>query len=267
MWAAQLYNLLLKPLDLLPAWWGLGLISVGTGLLLPLLYRWTSDQEGLRRTKQKLQAHLLEIVLYRHDLRALGRAEKKLLASNLAYLRQALRPLAVAFLLLGPLFGPLNLRYGYRPLPAGKTTLVSVKLRPEGGNLPEVTLETPPGVEVEAVVRIPCLQEISWRVRGQAQGRYVLSVVAGRQRLAKELIVGESSQRLSPKRVRSGFWDQLFHSTESPLPPEAGVETIAIRYPPTALAVGPWRVHWVVPFLLISLLVSFGVKGRLGIQV
>ena len=64
----SLFDLLFLPFRSLNPWAGMIFISLLTGLLMLLIYRWTSNQAGIRRVKDKIKAHLLELRLYKDNM-------------------------------------------------------------------------------------------------------------------------------------------------------------------------------------------------------
>ena len=88
----------------------------------------TSDQEALFNAKQRLKAHLLELLLYSNDMVLSMRAQKDLFLTNLSYIRCTLRPILFLLIPVILLLVQMDMRYGIRPLQVGETTLLRVKL-------------------------------------------------------------------------------------------------------------------------------------------
>ncbi len=261
-----LFNLGLDPL-VSHAWVGLALVSALTGLVLLVIFRYTSNQRGIRTAKDRILAHLLEVVLYRDQMRVVVRAQSRLVIDNLRYLGHALVPLAFMILPVGLMLVQLDLRYGRRPLRVGETAVVSVKLRP-GTDLDKVALNAPQGVKVETPsLRIPALNEVDWRVRATAAGDHKVTVSTGEDEVAKQVVVGDRAARVSTARVDSGVWAQFLHPGEPPVPASSSVQSIAVSYGYADLPLGRWRINWVWAWLIISMAFGYALKGPLRVQV
>ncbi len=144
---------------------------------------------------------------------------------------------------------------------------MAVKVKP-GIDLETVALSAPPGVIVETEsLRIPALGEVDWRVRAAGAGRQELRLVAGGKELVKEIVVGEWRGRVSAARVDGGIWPQFLNPGEPPLPAEAPVRSVTISYPSAEMRLFGWRMHWVWPWLIISMAFGYALKGPLKVQV
>src|SRR4030067_1152469 len=75
------------------SWPGMIIISTLTGVVLLFVVRCTSNQRGIRAAKDRILSHLLEVVLYRDELRVVLRAQARLAKDKLRYLGHALVPL------------------------------------------------------------------------------------------------------------------------------------------------------------------------------
>jgi hypothetical protein len=249
------------------AWAGLIFISLITGAVLLMVFRYTSNQRGIRATKDQIISHLLEVLLYRDDVRVVLRAQARLARDNLRYLGYALVPLAFMLIPVGLLLVQTDLRFGHRPLKKGEKAIVAVKVAP-GVNLDELALSASPGIEVETLpLRIPALDEVDWRVKAVAAGKQELRIGLGAEEIVKDIMVGPSGGRISGARVAGSLWAQFLHPGEPPIPRDAGAKSITVSYPSAHMELLGWRLHWVWPWLLISMAFGYALKGPLRVQV
>jgi hypothetical protein len=248
-------------------WAGLIAISLATGGLLLLIFRYTSNQRAIRATKDRILAHLLEVVLYRDQMRVVVRAQARLFVDNLRYLGYALVPLAFMVVPVGLLLVQLDLRYGHRPLRVGERAIVSVKLAPNA-DLGRVALSAPPGIEVETEsLRIPALNEVDWRIRAEETGLHEVQVSVGDQTVSKQITAGRNWARISLARAGRATWQQFLHPGEPPLPADSPVTSITVSYPRADLTLFGRPVHWVWPWLVISMVFGYALKGPLRVNV
>jgi hypothetical protein len=140
-------------------------ISVLAGAGMGWVLYATSDEERIRAVKRRVQAHLLELRVYRDEPAVMWQAQKSLFAANARYVLLMLRPALWMSLPLLILLPWMDARFGYQPLPVGSAAVVTVALRGpvEGAR---VVLETPDGIAVETpAVRVPEERQVSWRIR------------------------------------------------------------------------------------------------------
>ncbi len=248
----------------------LAAVSLLVGLFMLFIFKKTSDQDGIRRAKDRIKAHLLELRLYRGDFGQTMRSQGRILAANGRYFLHAVRPMLVMLVPILLVLFQLDARYGARSPRPGEAVLVKVKVDPSlklSGLEP--VLEAPAGAVVETPpLRIEEEHEVDWRVRAAAPGRHTLTVRIGGQTAAKELSVGRPGPaRIAPLKVRRGGGAQLANPGEKPLARDSRIVSIETAYPPARLSYFGWRMHWLVAFFLLSLLFGFGLKGVFKVEI
>jgi hypothetical protein len=260
---SRLFDVLLRPFQSLDPLYGLLVVSVLTGLLMVLVFRYTSNQRAIKAAKDRLKAHLLALWLFQDQLSVVFQTHRRLLATTAAYMKQSLLPLAVLFLPLVIILVQLELRLGQQPLQPGESFLLKAHLT-DSTQLMETSLRLPPGLALAAPpLRIVEQKEIDWKITAKQSGTFQVDVVVGQRDFAKQVIAADSLVRLSPRRVRAGVLGAFLNPGEPLLPSDGPVESIEVRYRPRQVAVGPWQMHWLIPFLVFSLVSAFSVKGVL----
>lgn len=261
------FDLVFAPAALSP-WLGLVIVSLLTGGVLLLVFRYTSNQRAIKRTKDQIVGHLLEVVLYRDELRVVLRAQARLFKDNLRYLGNALVPLCFMIIPVAFFLVQTDLRFGHRPLQVGETAILSVKLAPEAGDLNALSISPPAGIELDSPpLRIPARREVDCRIRAVAPGAHDLQLIINDRDFTKRVVVGAGSQRVSTARVGSSLWAQFLHPGEPPVPSGVPVTSVAISYPDASLRLFGWRLHWVWPWLILSMAFGYALKGPLRVQV
>jgi hypothetical protein len=74
-------------------------------------------------------------------------------------------------------------------------------------------------------------------------------------------------RRRSPLRTDGKLISQLVYPSESPLPDEAPLESIAVTYPPGKVAILGKPVSWLVLFAGLSTVFVFALRKRLGVAI
>lgn len=263
----RLFDLLFWPFRSWSPLYSLTVVSVLTGILMLVVYRFTSDQAGIRRVKDRIKAHLLEVRLFQDQLEVVLQAHVRLLRCTLTYMRYSLRPLAVMILPLLLIMVQLEMRLGHFPVLPGEPFLLTAKVSTPAW-LEQTSLRLPPAVRLDSPpLRIPDRREISWRLIAQEPGDFEVGVAVGEKSFAKEVTVGGSTVRLSAKRVQSGLWDRFLYPGEPPLPDEAPLEWIEVQYSPRRIDLGLFQAHWLFPFFGFSIVAGLALKGVLGTEI
>ena len=266
----KIFVVLFWPFLNMNPWIGMFLVSFLTGLLMLFIYKHTSNQEGLRKVKNKIKAHLLELRLFKDNLSVSLRAQGNILRTNLKYIGYSLKPLLVMIIPVVLILIQLNFWFAYDSLQSGQDTILRVKL---GEGIPlldtEVEIKTDSGILLETPpLRIEESSEINWRIRANKDGIHRISIWVEGQDYTKTVSVGQKTlSRISPLRTRKNFLKELFYPTESPLPKEGPVETIEITYPPRNLALFGGHIHWLIVYFLLSIIIGFSLKGFFKVEI
>ena len=256
-------DLLFRLLRPLPLFAVLSFFSVLTAVLALLVIRWTSDQKAIRRVKDRIGAHVLAVRLFPDQLSVVLRAYLTLLGNTLLYLRHTFRPMLFLALPLFLLFVQLEAYLGRTPLVPGQDFFVSATFENPDA-LAGAVLRLPSGLLLTAPpVHIPAERQVDWRVKAVQPGTYDIRLVLPNSEFSKRVIVGDSITRIVTARERGGLWQQIVNPGESPLPRAGLVEQIHIEYPVRLFHLRTWKMEWLVPYLVLTLLGALVLKGAL----
>jgi len=263
-------DLVLWPFRGLSPWFGLVVVSFLTALLMLEVYKLTSNQAAIRGAKDRIKAHLLEMRLYKDNMRVTLGAQAGILKANLAYMAANLKPLAVMIVPLVLILARLSLWFDRAPLRPGEETLVKVGLAASADPLSlDLRLELPPAVEATApAVRIPDEHEVVWRIRALAEGRGRILLRAGDRTIEKTVTVGGGPlTSVSALASRGSFARRVLYPGEPPLPGGTPVRTVEVLYPAKRLAAFGVGVHWLVAYLVLSIAFGFALKGVFKVEI
>ena len=254
-----LVDALLYPFRGFPPLVGLTVVSVLTSMAMLLVFRATSNQEGIKAAKRRIAAGVFEIRLFNDDPRAIIRAQADILRHTMTYMGLTLIPVLWMIVPLVLLIIQLEFRYGYAGLEPAGTALVKVTVAAASTSVaPDVSLDTDAGIEVESpLLWIPSLREANWRIAARDPGDHELRVVIGGEVFVKRVRVTDAVVRLAPVRPSSRILDQLLYPAERPLPAGAPVESITVTYPHATIGVLWWEAHWIVVFFVLTIVIAF----------
>lgn len=295
----SLLQLLLTPFHRFPPLIGLTVISTLTGVLMVLIYRFTSPQEAIRKVKHQIKIHFMEIRVYKEDITQMLLAQKKILWNNFKYLGLSLKPGLLLIFLIIFILVPLNSRYGYRSFRPEESFVVTVKTVPGKSPLDlPITLKTPEAIEVETPpLRLEEEREINWRLKAKKAGNYLLQFQLLDQIVSKRVVIegptltnpltdfnttlsppdearsekinsGTHELKIVPELRQEGLLSAFYNPYETPLPKNSLIETIRINYYPRYFSElpGGWHLDWLLVFIVVSLGSGFLVKSLLKID-
>ena len=272
----------------------LWIFSALAGVLFLYIFKLTSNQAGIRRTKDRIAAGFLEVRLFKDDMGQMMRAQGRIFGSAFRYMGHALKPMAFMIIPVLLMLIQLNLWYGYRPLEANtaevpmqelldragvsydvpidpdNTAVVKAKLQEDvdlAGH--DISLVASDGIKiVTPAVRVPDFSEVTWRIMATGEGEQNLTLRVGDAELTHAVYVGESDKfrKIEPIMAR-GAWAELWNPGLPPLPGDAPVVEFSVEYPEAQANLLGFEMHWVIVFLILSLVFGFALKGFLGVEI
>jgi len=241
-------------------------VSLVVGLLMVVLFGYTSDQKAIGVAKDQLKAHLLAVRLYRDQIPVVMGSYGKILRGTGRYLKLAFKPLLYVIIPITLLIVQIDRYLGATPIPPNVPFLLTVHTGSDVLN--DVTLDLPAEIAMTAPpVHVPSTNEIIWRLTGSKEGRYEMKIVAAGQSAAKVVSVGGDLPRISTVRLRGNFWERMFSSAEPALPENSPIESISINYPDRNIEVAGYGMNWIWLFFILSMVAGFVFKELLGIQI
>jgi len=261
-------SIVLAPIGSLPGWLSATLVAAVSGVLLLVVFKHTSDQRAITQVRDRLDANLLALKLFRDSTAVTLRAQGRLVAGAGRLALLSLAPMLVMSVPVTVLLGQLSLWYQARPVKVGEEAVVTLSLgRQPGGRLPEVTLRPTDGVEsVAGPVRVASTGEVCWNLKAKSPGLHRLTFDVGGAVVEKQFAAGDGFMRVSEVRPGWDWGEILFNPSESPFPPGSLVRMIAVDYPERS----SWTSGtdaWVVYWFAVSMLAALGCRRALNVKV
>jgi hypothetical protein len=242
-------------------------ISLVIGLLMVIVFRYTSDQKAIRVAKDHLKAHLLALRLFQDQIHVVLRSYGRIVMATGHYLRLAFKPLLFVIVPMTFLIVQLDRYLGSEPFSTGRAFLVQARVN-NSDALNHASLQLPDGLTTTAPpVHVPAENEVAWRVVAAREGDYLINVQVADQQFAKRVTVGSGLPRLSSVRLRGRLWERIFLSAEPALPENRFVEAIDVQYPSRDIAFLGFEWNWIWLFFVLSIAAGFLFKSILGIEI
>ena len=217
------------------ALWTLLPVSAIATLASLAVFRRLSDPAPLRRTANRIVAHLYELRLFFDEPALVFRAQRDLFRENLRLLRIIALPSAILALPFALLFVALNAFYGHAPLVVGEPAIVTVHLSPRE-SMAEARLIAPAGIEIETpAVHALAANEVSWRIRPTRALSGELKVLLHGLTFVKPIVAGAGVRYL----------------------PNLSAARIVIGYPTARIYGFPWLTWFVLGAAVTALVYQF----------
>ena len=243
------------------------LISLAIGLLMVIVFGYTSDQKAIHVAKDQLKAHLLALRLFQDQIGVVLRSYGRIVVATWTYLRLAFKPLLFVVVPITLLIVQVDRYLGLTPVQTGRAFLIKARLA-DGSALNDASLQLPDGFSATApAVHVPAENEVAWRVVAARDGRFNVSVEVPDQKVSKSVVVGPGLPRLSAIRLRGKFWERFLVSAEAALPVGGVIEAVEVQYPARDVEFAGMGWNWIWLFFVLSLIAGFIFKSILGIEI
>lgn len=267
-------ELLLGPVAQCPAG-ALVLCSALAGIVMAIMFRFTSNQQAIRRAADGCRAEVLAIKLFQDDLVGVFRSCGRLLRHSGARIGHSTPPMLVMVVPLVFLFSQLALWYERSPLVTGDSVVVQLQIAGDHWQQAQhAQLKLPVGTSLEAgPLRDVGQHALFWRIRQNEPlesgvKSQPLQWTVNNETVEKRLTTSDGSQRLRPvnaRRAGPGWLDQIIHPGEPGLPRGGSVRGIIVHYPSRETPIFGWAVPWWLTFLIVSMLSAVAVKPLVGV--
>jgi hypothetical protein len=209
------------------------IVAAATGVLLLLVFKYTSNQHAIKQVRAEIKANLLALRLFKDSAVIALYAQAAIVRGALWLAVYALVPLLVMAVPVLLILGQLALWYQARPLSVGEEAVVTAKLNASAGSeLPEVRLVPTDAVAVTVgPVRIRSKGEVCWNIQARTGGYHQLVFQVGGRSFDKTLAVGDEFMRISQERPASSWSEVLLHPAEVPFSAGDPLRSIEIAYP------------------------------------
>ena len=265
------FNVIITPFKTMDPIWSLALFSLLIGIIMLIIFRYTSDQQKIRETKSKIRAYIFELSLFKDEIGIVLSAQKNIFIYNLKYIKYALKPMLFMMIPLVLILIQLESWYGHRPLKPDESAIVSLKLHEGSHSFSDIKLTAGGGITVETPpLRIPDQNEIDWRIRARETGDQYLTFNVPGEEIRQKVIVSEKGLvQVSPlaSASASGFTDALLNPALRSLPGDSPVAEIRIDYPAMSIEIFKWHVHWLVIVFVLSIIFGFALKGMFRVEI
>jgi uncharacterized membrane protein (DUF106 family) len=266
----KIFDILFLPFRNMSPWIGMILVSFLTGLLMLFVFKWTSNQQGIRKVKNRIKAHLLELRLFKDSMSQSFRSQGNILRCNLRYIGYSAKPMLVMILPLILILIQLNFWFGYESLRPNESAILKIKLTEDQNPLEtQIAIQPSPGLLMETPpLRIEESHEIDWRFAAteKTDQRFVLTIDG--QSVIKEVSVAQKPlSKISPLKPGKKFLDQVMYPTESPVKSQIPIRTIEIQYPSKRMNLFGWKIHWLIVYFALSIVFGFAFKGVFKVQI
>lgn len=266
VWLGDLSFALLSVFSPVVSLW---IISALTGVVMLLIWRYTSNQDAIGDVRRIISANLLATRLFKDNLSVTFRAQRQIVWQAIRLLGYSFQPMLIMLVPFVLIMVQIGLRYEFQPLAPGEAARVTATLKKDAkweGIGDQVTL--PAGITANAndPCRVKALRTVDWRLTPQEAGEHMLVFGKGEDSVQMPIRVGEGFERISRQRGGS-FLSRLLYSAETSIPDSSVFEEIRIHYPTRSTPIFGLDVHWLITLLVLSIVFALIFKPVLKVNI
>lgn len=245
--------------------WGLISISILIGIFSSLIYRFTANQRAIKKIKSNIKGYMLELIIFDYSPFLIINSLFNIFNNFFKYLKYSFK--SIIFLIVPITFVLIKLHYiyDYMPFKPGDRTVVTLKLQKNIDR--EINLLTSQNIQIlPPPVYISKKNEVSWKVLIKEYGKGKLTFNVEGRTYEKDIIISNNKTKVTPLSISGSFFSQFknvgstfFHNDEI-------IKSVSIEYPEDSFHIFDFEIHWLVIFLLFSVITGAVFMKIYGIQ-
>lgn len=252
------------------------LLSLVSTVLLLAVFKRLSNQEKIKRHKDKIFGNFLEIAIYRDQFRRSLSCQANVLKHNLLYLGAIGTPLLGLMLPMLLVCLQLDYRLGHQILRPGDSFIIEAQM--EGGTaagasdlMDGISIQTSETISLDSpAMRIPGSGQVFWQARVSAAGvpNFIsISLPGESDSVRKEVAVNRLTSRFSPEKRKMQTLGDILTSGEDPIPTSSPIQTVRVAYPPAEYPFFQWQFSPIVYYFVLTIIFGLLVKPFMKVNI
>jgi hypothetical protein len=246
-----------------------------------------SSPRAIKATKNQIKSSILAIRLYKDLWKVIVISFFKSLFYTLKYFILNFGPVLLIIPILFPAFVQMDIRYGMKPFQVGDEIIVKAAFSHNPNELDIRLLDNEhfkpkmKPVFINAMIaesyddedntfeepeRTVPVKEVNWKLEALKPGVTNLEIKVGDKIFEKRLLIGETRNAISNKKMQKSSLGHFIYPAERLLPEEGVVVNIYVKYPGKNITFGGITMHWLIINLILVVVVVIALKNRFGIE-
>lgn len=231
------------------------------GLLMSLVFKYTSDQAALSTVLDRSRGNVLAIKLFKDDIAGMFRSLANVFWYVGLRIWYSLFPVMIMIVPLFFILAQLFLRYEYRPLRVGEQAVVELQLDKNAWKqFQRINLAAGSKIGIEtAALRDDELHSVYWRIRAGQPGFSLLRWNFGSNMVEKSVVVSDdesSLQKVNQRRPGSDLFDRSWFAGEPAIKKLSPAKAAIVYYPRRETPLLGFPIPWWVTFFVVSILAA-----------
>jgi len=262
----KIFNIILYPFKFVNDFWGILFLSILSSFIVLIIYKYVSSPKRIKEVKNKIKSNILAIRIYRDFWKVILSSFFKSLFYTLKYFILNFGPVLIIILILGPVFMQMEIRYGMRPLKVGESFVIKARFSSDINDLNIELLKNKDFKALMNPVFIRAKKEVNWKLKTVNKGFTEVEIKVNSKIYKKRLIVGDSKEALSRKKMAKSSIYHFIYPVEPLLAQKGSLEYIYVKYPSKLISFLGFKIHWIIYYLIFVTIIVLALKKRFGVE-
>lgn len=238
---------ILNPLLKIPTLWLVILLSFFISLIVTFIYKYTTDQNLMKRLKDELKSYQQQIKAERNNPAKAMELQKKAMQANMQYMSNSMKSTLITFIPVILLFSWMSAHLAYEPIkPNTEFTVSAIFNNDATGN---VEVNAPEGI----ILKDDKIKDVNsnavWKLEGKT-GKYIMEFKFNEEAHNKGLIISEGNEYSAPvQKIKNSQLEQIIIGNK----------------PLKLLNIFGWRIGWLGTYIIFSLIFSMGLRKAMKV--
>jgi uncharacterized membrane protein (DUF106 family) len=165
----------------------IAVVSFAISLLITLIYKWTTNQQEMKRLKDELKEHQAKMKSHKDNPEKMMAIQKQAMAVNMQYMSKSMKSTFITFIPILLIFGWMSSNFAYEPLmPNQEFTITAVLKKEISGN---VSMTVPEGLEAVGDTTKPIENGMATFTLKGKEGDYFVTLASNGQEVDKRVLI------------------------------------------------------------------------------
>lgn len=272
----RIFDIILWPFSSLPEYVDILFLSIVSAILFLIIFKKTSKQEKIKHHKDKIYGHIIQIVIYKDQLRVILQSILGILKHNTIYIGYMLPPLLFIIVPLWIFTTQINNRFGYLPFEDNQTFILKLELdmsHPlyDADLLEHVQVFPSEGISLETdPIRIFSEGTIFWRAKvTDSNTPQSISIGIGnpKQEVTKRIVTMDMKERFGPRRSKYNLSNSLMNNAEAFIPASSPFRSVFVSYDRKMYPLILWPTDVIIFYFVLILIFGYTLKPVIRVNI
>ena len=230
-------------------------ISILSGIIFLLIYGKVSNQKGIKETKRKIMAKVIEVALFRHSIKVCLNAQRALFKQGFKYLSFALIPLLILMVPCILIMAQINFHFQNRGLLEKEDAIIELSLD-DPNDLTEYELKASSGT-LSPALRVDDELKIIWKYKNNngTNLKDNVNLELTLDDLSLNIPLSIDGKKPSLLTYSRDFFEGLLFPSKFKVSKDfKEIKSISIKYPNAKQTYLGVTINWLWVFLIVSIL-------------